>query len=40
MTVAEESFALRKKYRGLIGVRSKVPIKDHSVLSMVYTPGV
>ncbi|MBN2332666.1 MAG: NADP-dependent malic enzyme [Deltaproteobacteria bacterium] len=31
---------LREKYRGLIGVRSKVPIKDTSVLSLVYTPGV
>ncbi|MEA3332249.1 MAG: malic enzyme-like NAD(P)-binding protein [Pseudomonadota bacterium] len=40
MAVAEKSLALRKKYRGLIGVRSKVPIKDTSILSLVYTPGV
>jgi malate dehydrogenase (oxaloacetate-decarboxylating) len=31
---------LRQKYRGLIGIRSKVPIRDASVLSLVYTPGV
>ncbi len=40
MPVAETSLALREKYRGLIGVRSKVPIKDTSILSLVYTPGV
>jgi malate dehydrogenase (oxaloacetate-decarboxylating) len=38
--IAENSLALRQKYRGLIGVRSKVPIRDTSVLSRVYTPGV
>jgi malate dehydrogenase (oxaloacetate-decarboxylating) len=30
----------RKKYQGVIGIQSKVPIKDKSVLSVVYTPGV
>lgn len=30
----------REKYNGLIGVQSKVPIRDSSVLSLVYTPGV
>ncbi len=40
MVVARESLALRRKYRGLIGVRSKIPIRDTSVLSRVYTPGV
>ena len=40
MAVAKKSLELRKKYRGLIGVHSKVPIKDNSVLSLVYTPGV
>ena len=40
MAVVETSLALREKYRGLIGVRSKVPIKDTSILSLVYTPGV
>jgi malate dehydrogenase (oxaloacetate-decarboxylating) len=34
------SLQLRKKYRGLIGVRSKMPIRDKSVLSRLYTPGV
>ncbi len=40
MEIAEKSLALREKYRGLIGVQSKVPIRDNSVLSRVYTPGV
>lgn len=40
MPLAGKSLELREKYRGLIGVRSKVPIKDNSVLSLVYTPGV
>ncbi len=30
----------RRRYRGLIGVNSKVPLRDRSVLSLVYTPGV
>ncbi|HDN79141.1 MAG TPA: NADP-dependent malic enzyme [Chloroflexi bacterium] len=30
----------RKRYRGLIGIRSKVPLKDASMLSLLYTPGV
>ncbi|MBI5445435.1 MAG: NADP-dependent malic enzyme, partial [Deltaproteobacteria bacterium] len=35
-----DSLQLRKKHRGLIGVRSKMPIRDTSVLSRLYTPGV
>ena len=31
---------LRLKNRGLIGVASKIPIKDSSALSLLYTPGV
>ncbi len=34
------SLYYRKKYSGLIGVRSKVPIRDTSVLTRLYTPGV
>jgi malate dehydrogenase (oxaloacetate-decarboxylating) len=30
----------RRRYRGLIGVNSKVPIRDRAILSLVYTPGV
>jgi malate dehydrogenase (oxaloacetate-decarboxylating) len=30
----------REKYRGLIGVKSKLPVKDSAALSSVYTPGV
>ncbi len=36
----EEALAYRKKYRGVIGITSKIPIKDANVLSLVYTPGV
>lgn len=31
---------LRRKYRGLIGIKPKLPIKDKETLSLVYTPGV
>jgi malate dehydrogenase (oxaloacetate-decarboxylating) len=30
----------RKKYRGVMGVGSKIPLRDRSVLSVIYTPGV
>lgn len=49
MTVTEQETApenkldacsLRIKHRGLIGIKSKVPIKDTQTLSWVYTPGV
>lgn len=36
----QEALEYRKKLRGMIGVASKVPLKDRSVLSLVYTPGV
>src|SRR2546428_1689633 len=36
----QEALAYRKKFRGMIGVASKVPLKDRSVLSLLYTPGV
>ena len=36
----EEALDYRRRYRGLIGVTSKVPIRDRSILSLVYTPGV
>src|SRR5881398_3199579 len=36
----QETLAYRKKFRGMIGVASKVPLKDRSVLSLLYTPGV
>ncbi|MGD8529791.1 MAG: malic enzyme-like NAD(P)-binding protein [Syntrophobacterales bacterium] len=40
--MSKESPALsyRRRYRGLVGVKSKMPIKDMSVLSRIYTPGV
>src|SRR6266567_4330841 len=36
----QETLAYRKRFRGLISVASKVPLKDSSVLSLLYTPGV
>src|SRR5574341_1291626 len=42
MTMALEVDALeyRRRQRGLLGVESKVPVKDRPTLSLVYTPGV
>ncbi len=40
MKTEKKSLWYREKYNGLIGVQSKVPIRDSSVLSLVYTPGV
>jgi malate dehydrogenase (oxaloacetate-decarboxylating) len=37
---AQEALEYRRQLRGMIGVTSKVPLKDRSVLSLVYTPGV
>jgi malate dehydrogenase (oxaloacetate-decarboxylating) len=34
------SLEYRRKYGGLIGIESKVPIKDKHALSVIYTPGV
>ena len=36
----EEGLDFRRRYRGLIGINSKVQIRDRSILSLVYTPGV
>ncbi len=36
----DEGLDYRRRYRGLIGVHSKVPIRDRAILSLVYTPGV
>ena len=36
----DEGLDYRRRFHGLIGVGSKVPIRDRSVLSLVYTPGV
>jgi len=34
------SLEYRRKHRGVIGIDCKVPIKDESILSLIYTPGV
>ena len=39
-SVREEAIAYRRRHAGVIGVSSKVPVKDSSVLSVIYTPGV
>src|SRR5579863_1814117 len=36
----QETLAYRKRFRGMIGVAGKVPLKDRSMLSLLYTPGV
>ena len=36
----KEALDYRRRFRGLIGVASKVPIRDRSMLALVYTPGV
>lgn len=41
-TIPTESEAIqyRRRFHGLIGVRSKVQVRDSTALSLVYTPGV
>lgn len=36
----DDGLAYRRKYRGLLGVQPKLPIRDTAMLSVVYTPGV
>jgi malate dehydrogenase (oxaloacetate-decarboxylating) len=36
----EQQMDYLRRYRGLIGIRSKVPVKDSAMLSLLYTPGV
>ncbi len=36
----DEGLEYRRRYRGLIGIHSKVPIRDRAILSLIYTPGV
>ncbi|MBI3926125.1 MAG: NADP-dependent malic enzyme [Armatimonadetes bacterium] len=38
--VFADGISYRRKYRGLIGIRPKVPIPDKEALSLIYTPGV
>jgi malate dehydrogenase (oxaloacetate-decarboxylating) len=38
--VVREALDFRHRHRGLIGIDSKVPVKDGAALSRVYTPGV
>jgi len=40
MALEAEALEYRRRHRGLIGVESKVPVKDRPTLSLVYTPGV
>ena len=40
MNGESEALSYRRRYRGLIGVKSKMPIRDMSVMSRIYTPGV
>ncbi len=40
MALETDALEYRRRHRGLIGVESKVPVKDRGTLSLVYTPGV
>jgi malate dehydrogenase (oxaloacetate-decarboxylating) len=40
MNPESDALEYRRRYRGLIGIKSKMPIRDMSVLSRIYTPGV
>ncbi len=40
MKISMTSVDIRKRFRGLIGIKSKVDLRDSSILSLVYTPGV
>ena len=40
MAMDEGGLDYRRKYRGMIGIRPKVPLRDTETLSLVYTPGV
>ncbi len=40
MPSESDALAYRRRYRGLVGIKSKMPIRDTSVLSRIYTPGV
>lgn len=39
-SISEEAREYRRRFKGVIGVESKIPIRDASVLSRIYTPGV
>lgn len=36
----DPGLAYRRKYRGLIGITPKIPVRDRETLSLIYTPGV
>jgi malate dehydrogenase (oxaloacetate-decarboxylating) len=38
--IESEAIQYRRRYHGLIGVRSKIQVRDSIALSLVYTPGV
>lgn len=40
MALEADALEYRHRHRGLIGVESKVPVKDRPTLSLIYTPGV
>ena len=40
MAAESDALSYRRRYRGLVGIKSKMPIRDTSVLSRIYTPGV
>lgn len=39
MDVQQESLDLHRRYRGVIGVKAKVPVKDQRILRLLYLPS-
>ncbi|MCM8749310.1 NADP-dependent malic enzyme [Thermomicrobiaceae bacterium CFH 74404] len=37
-TLREEALELRRRYRGVLEIRSRIPIRDHHILNLVYLP--
>jgi malate dehydrogenase (oxaloacetate-decarboxylating) len=38
MTFREEAIELRRRHGGVLEIRSKIPIRDHHILNLVYVP--
>ncbi len=39
MDFQQESLDLHRRYKGVIGVRPKIPVKDHHILRLLYLPS-
>jgi malate dehydrogenase (oxaloacetate-decarboxylating) len=39
MSFQQESLELHSRYRGVVGVKARIPVKDHHILDLLYMPG-